>query len=512
MRASRDAPLPVSFVQEAIWSYCQTPEVSALNVLAKICQITGPLDFTALRECLNYIVRRHEILRTTFDLLDGEPVQIVHRAEPIFLSIVQAAAGGDPKKEAERIIKDETSRILDLTQGPLIRFSLLRFDDKTHWFFCVCHHLLSDAWSTRLFYKEVALLYEARFKGRPPPLPEFEPLQYGDYACWERKILRRDGSDYQEAIGWWKEHFQRTPGRQLPWARKNLRSDGSGYQRAIAWWKNHFRKEPARLELPFRRPRSLTGIDPSEGTIDWPVELELEERLDLLSRSSGRSLFSVWLAALSALLTIETGQSDIIIGTYMTSRRRHPSLSNMIGCFANLVALRFQCEPARLFSDWLFEVSSLVAAAQERCEIPHTELSNVLQGLGVSQPELQLIFHAPMGTRRVDMEFASLELIGLDLRTRIKMPWGFKLELHKSHFQICRAYFNAEIYDPVGVRGFLRRLCQLLDALARHPDVSIANLVGSVGECASSNEGEPCEESEPALRTSRDLKPRQTCD
>jgi Condensation domain len=164
---------------------------------------------------------------------------------------------------------------------------------------------------------------------------------------------------------------------------KFLRSDGSGYQRAIAWWKNHFRKEPARLELPFRRPRPLTGIDPSEGTIDWPVELELEERLDLLSRSSGRSLFSVWLAALGALLAIESGQSDIVIGTYMTSRRRHPSLSNMIGCFANLVALRFQCEPARLFSDWLSDVSSLVAAAQERCEIPHTELSNVLQALGV---------------------------------------------------------------------------------------------------------------------------------
>jgi len=486
VRVSRNAPLPLSFIQEAILSYCQTPADSAHNVQAKICQIIGPLDVTALRDCLNYIVRRHEILRTTLTLLDEQPFQIVERADPILLSIFQTPSGGDPKKEAERIIKDESSRILDLTQGPLIRFSLLRFDENKHWFFWVCHHLLSDAWSIKLFYKELALLYEARSEGRPPPLPEYEPLQYADYAYWQRETLRRDGLDYQEAIGWWMQHFRRNPSqRELPWAgkilRKILRSDGPGYEQAIAWWRD-FRKEPARIELPFKRPRPLTGLDPSEGIIDWPVGLELEERLDLLSRSSGTSLFVVWLAALSALLAIETGQSDVIIGTYITTRRRQPPLYNIIGCFANLVALRFPCEAARLFSDWLSEVRSLLALAQERCEISHKELSNMLQGLGVPSPELRVIFHATTGTRRVNMQFAGLELVGLDLNIRTRMPWGFNVELLNSHLQICRAYFNAEIYDPVGVRKFLRRLCNFLDAVARHPDVSIGNLVGSVGE------------------------------
>jgi hypothetical protein len=474
--------VPVSFAQEAILSYCQTPEDSARNVLVRTCKIIGPLDVTVLRDCLNNVVRRHEILRTTFSFPHGQPVQIVHQAEPILLSILQGDSEGNPTKEAERIIEEETLRVLDPTQGPLIRFSLLRFDDKTHWFFFVCHHLLADAWSIRLFFNEVVVLYQARFEGRPPPLPECEPLQYADYAYWQREILRRDGSDYQEAIDWWMGHFQLKAARHLRWARKILRSDGSQLaQRAIAWWKEHFQRKPARLwlELPFKRPRLLPGLDPSEGIVGWPLDLELEERLDLLSRSSGTSLFSIWLAALSALLAIETAHSDIIIGTYMTSRRGDPNLRNLIGCFVNLVALRLQCDPARLFSDWLSEVRSLVAAAKARCEIPHQEISNVVQGLGGAPPELQLIFHAPMEMRRVDMQFADLELVGSDLHTRTRMPWGFSIELHKSDLQICRAYFNAETYDPAGVRAFLRRLCELLDALARHPDESIGNLVGS---------------------------------
>jgi Condensation domain len=480
VKVSRDAPLPVSLAQQTILSYCKTSEDNARYVQSKIYQIIGPLDITALRDCLNYIVGRHEILRTTFGVVNGEPVQIVHPAKPILLSVFEAAPGGDLKKDAVSIIKEETSRTSDLTQGPLIRFSLLRIDEDKHWFFRICHHLLWDAWSTRLFHKELALLYEAWFEGRPPPLPEFEPLQYADHASWQRKILRRNGADYQEAIAWWKEHFQSHPARnELPWHRKILRRNGAVYQEAIAWWKEHFQRDRARLELPFRRQVPLLGLDPTDGTIDWPVDLELEQRLNWLSRTNGTTLFVVWLAALVALLAAETGQSDIIVGTNMTSRRSHPALRDMIGCFSNLVALRFHCDPATPFSEWLFEVRSSVTAAQERCEIPYKELRNALRGLGVPSPEMQVIFQAPMGTGRVDMQFGGLELCGLDLYTRSRMPWGFSIDLRKCHLQICQAYFDAGIYDPVAVRQFLGRLCEVLDAFAQHPDVSIGDLVGS---------------------------------
>ena len=183
-------------------------------------------------------------------------------------------------------------------------------------------------------------------------------------------------------------------------------------------------------------------------------------------------MFVIWLAALVAFLAAETGQSDIIVGTYMSSRR-HPSLRNKIGCFAHFVALRFQCDPARPFSDWLSEIQSWVTAAQDRCEIPNVELRSVLHGLGVPAPEVQVIFRAPMGTGRVEMHFAGLELFGIDLCTETTMPSNFRIDLLKIPHQICRGYFDAEIYDPKGVRQFLGRLCEFLEALARHPSLSI---------------------------------------
>jgi hypothetical protein len=480
VKVSRDAPLPVSLAQQAMLSYCNTFEDSAAYVLAKIYQIVGPLDIGGLRNCLNYIVGRHEILRTTFGVVNGEPVQIVHPANSISLSIFDAAPGEDLKKYAAWIVKEETSRTSDLTQDPLIRFALLRFEENKHWFFRISHHLLWDAWSTRLFHKELALLYEAWFEGRPPPLSEFEPFQYADHASWQRKVLRRNGAAYQETIAWWKEHFQRHPSRpELPWHRKILHRNGAVYRKVITWWNEHFQQDRVRLELPFRRQAPLLGLDPTDGTIGWAVDLELEQRVNRLSRNNGSTIFVVWLAALVALLAAETGQSDIVVGTYMTNRRRHPALHNMIGCFANLVALRFQWDPAKPFSDWLSEVRSCVTAAQERCEIPHKELRNELRGLGIPPPELQVIFQAPMGTGQVNMQFADLKVCGLDLNIRSRMPWGFSIELRKRHPQICQAYFDAGIYDPVGVRQFLGRLCDLLDAFAQHPDVSIGDLVGS---------------------------------
>jgi non-ribosomal peptide synthetase component F len=206
------------------------------------------------------------------------------------------------------------------------------------------------------------------------------------------------------------------------------------------------------------------------------VDLKLEQRLNWLSRTNGTTLFVVWLAALVALLAAETGRRDIIIGTNMTSRRRHPALRNMIGCFANLVALRFQFDPETPFNNWLFEVRSSVTAAQEHCEIPHKELKNMLRDLGVAPPELQVVFIAPVGTGRVDMQFAGLEFCELDLYTGSRMPWGLTIDLRKRQLQICRAYFDAGIYDPVGVRRFLGRLCKLLDAFAQYPDVPIGDL------------------------------------
>ena len=307
VRVSRDGPLPLSLAQESIWTYSQTPERSAAYALGMRDHILGPLDVGVLRDCLSDIVRRHEVLRTTYAVQDGQPVQIIHPAEPVALPVFDVGAESEPKEATARIIKAEMARVADLTQGPLARFSLVRFSENEHWLLRIYHHILWDAWSAKLMFGELALLYSAKIDGAAAPILEPERLQVADYAAWQRKYFRPDGPVYQETIAWWKKQFQ---------------------------------QQPPMPDLPFKRPAPLAGVDRAEGVIIWPVDLELAQRLNRLRQQEGATLYTVWLAALVALLAAETGQPDIIVGSYVANRRRE--VQNMIGYFTNLATLSFR--------------------------------------------------------------------------------------------------------------------------------------------------------------------------
>jgi acyl carrier protein len=443
-RVSRDQPLPLSFSQESIWKYSQAPENTAAYVLGMSDHIFGALDVEVLRECLDTIVKRHEILRTTFDVVDGNPVQVIHPAEPIALPVFDVSAEMAPNEAAANIMKAEMARVVDLTKMPLARFFLVRIGENEHRLIRVCHHILWDAWSTKLLLGELALLYSAKVEGTAPPLPANEPLQIADHASWQRKVLRRDGPAYQEAIAWWKERFQ---------------------------------QQPPMPDLPFKRPAPLGGLDPADGLIMWPVDGELTQRLTRLGQQEGSTPYQLWLAALVALLAAEIGQSGVTVGSYMTNRRR-AKLQNMIGCLTNLAVLGFQVDDAMPFSDWLSEVRSHTTAAEARCEIPHEELRTRLQDLGGALPEVSVIFGAQLGFTRADSHFAGLRVTRPDMAKTATMPWGFSIGLHEhDDRQQCRISFNACIYDPVGVRQFIGRLLGLLNATTRHPDRPIGELL-----------------------------------
>ena len=177
--------------------------------------ILGPLDVGVLRDCLSDIVRRHEILRTTYAFRDGQPVQIIHPAEPVALPVFDVGAESEPKEAAARILRAEMARVADLTQGPLARFSLVRFSENEHWLLRICHHILWDAWSAKLIFGELALLYSAKIDGAADQILEPEPLQVADYAVWQRKYFRPDGPLYQETIAWWKNAI-RSNSRRCP--------------------------------------------------------------------------------------------------------------------------------------------------------------------------------------------------------------------------------------------------------------------------------------------------------
>jgi acyl carrier protein len=442
MRIAREGRLPLSLGQESMWRYSQTPRTSAAYTLGLSDQFFGPLDVAALRESLSRMVQRHEILRTTYPGRRGAPAALIHPAEPVLLPLFDVSGEANPKETAAQIIKAELAKVVDVARGPLIRFSLVRLGHDEHWLLRVCHHMLWDLWSTGVFLDELAQLYNACIEGKVAAPPASEPLQFVDYAAWQRQAMRRGGPAYQSEVAWWKARWQKPVG--MP-------------------------------DLPFKRSKPLADVDPADSVIRWPVDGSLAECVTRLRRREGTTPFVVWLAALVALLAAENRRPGVVVGTYAANRRR-PEVQNMIGCFVNLVTLGFHVEPAMSFRRWLSEVRTEVAAAEAHCELPHAELQAELKKSGVAPPPVSLIFGVRQA--RADTRFAGLRLVRPDLQRLDVTPWGFSIGvLEYEEAPMCRAIFDARIYDPAEVRRFLRRLCDLLAAVSQEPDRPLGELL-----------------------------------
>jgi acyl carrier protein len=442
---TRGGPLPLSLAEESIWNYSQSSGTSAAYALSMRDRFLGKLDIGALRDCLSEIVRRHEILRTTFSVLDGKPVKIVHPAEPVALPVIDLRHDPAGDDAVAQLIKADRAKVTDLSRLPLIRFTLIRMSDDEYCLIRVCHHILWDPWSAQVLLDEIAVLYVAKVERKASPLPVREPLQMIDYAAWQRQRLRPDGEPYRATIAWYKERFER-----------NI----------------------AMPDLPFQRASPLTGLDPIEGVISWPLDAALEKRLSVLKTDAGVTLYTVWLAALVALLAAETGQPSVVIGSYVTNRRRI-ELQNMIGCFSNLITLGFRVDFVRSFRQFLSDVRAYVTAAQAHGDIPHEELRRTLRQMGVELPTVSVIFGTLLGQLRKDRHFAGLTVARPPPRTPVAaMPWGFTLDLHEyDDGQQLTASFDAGRHDPVGVRCFIARLFDFLDAVSLSSDRSIGELV-----------------------------------
>ena len=413
-RVRRDKPWPLSFAQERIWKYhSQNPKAYALGMSD---EILGPLDIEVLLECLSAIVERHEILRTTFQLVEGLPAQIVHAAKPVALPVIELSPGSDLEEETAHVIQAELPKVCDLACAPLARFSLLRVNDVHHRLLRVYPHILADAWSTEVLLGELAALYEARLEGQVLQRPEPAPVQYADYAAWQRRTFHPGSVAYEQTIEWWKQRF-------MP-----------------SW--------PA-LALPFKRQSPITGLHPDDGRVRLRVDAGLAQRLDQLRRGRTTTVYVIWLSTLVALLSAQTNQSELAIGAYVTTRRR-PDLQNVVGDFTSLAILGFRCDLTMSFHDWLDEVRHCVAQTEQHSAIPHDLLRNDVPGL----PQVEIIFGEAMDYGR-SRTFANLTMRRLKPVRIPSMPWGFSLSADRSpEGQSCVAYFDAGIHDPAAVRHF----------------------------------------------------------
>ncbi|HUB87951.1 MAG TPA: condensation domain-containing protein, partial [Verrucomicrobiae bacterium] len=442
-RAPRDVPLPLSFAQERCWKHSQTPEGSLGYSMALSYRIRGPLNPDVLRESMSFLVRRHEILRTTFDDVGGQLSQIVHPAEPMPLPVVDFSGAPDAEEKAALLLQQESRRLFDLKRLPLLRFILVRIRENEHWLLRLGHHIIFDAWSWTIYFRELGQVYEAKLRGEAPALPEFEPLQYGDYAAQQRRDLNPDGVAYREMV---------------------------------AWWGNQFAGNPAPVKLPFQRLWQSRRAVPDDGHIWWGIRPDVSQRLDLIASQEGATHYLIRLAAFVALLSEKAGGRDVILGTYVTERSRLET-QNMIGYFVNLVTLRLRCDLARPFREWLSVVQKIAGEAQAHAEIPYDQLCEELRRQGTKPPEFTIIFS--VATHTAPVHFGGLELAWQN-RLMATMHWGFCVTLNQHDEEnLCRAAFDARIYNPAGVRKWLNRYAQLLEAIAANPDRSVGELLAA---------------------------------
>lgn len=442
VRVPREGPLPLSFHQERIWKYSRTPRGAIGYTSARRHLIRGPLNVAVLRDCMTYLARRHDSLRTTFTMMDGRPVQVIHPSAPEPLPLIDLSGTVDSEERSDQLFSEEVRRPMDLERGPLMRFMLVRLRENEHHLFRIGHHIIDDAWSWDVYFRELGIIYEAKLRAEKPPLPEFESLQYADYAVWQRQVLGPETEAYRVALMWWKERFA---------------------------------APPPPLELPFRRPSPLPDADPGEGSLQMAYDADIARRLNQVEREVRATFFVLRLAAFVALVAAESGQPDVVLGTYATNRNRVET-QKMFGFFSNMVTLRFHCGGDMTFRDWVTLVGVLTSEFQARGEIPYEQLCEDLHKLGACPPEIRVIFQTDV--RLDNPGFGGLDVTKL-VRRGAFMPWGFKIVFYRGGgvAEMCRTSFDARLYEPSGVRQFVSRLVGFLDLASRQPDLPLARLL-----------------------------------
>jgi hypothetical protein len=383
---------------------------------------------------VDHIVQRHEVLRTTFGESDGSTAAIVHPAEPAKVPLIDLRGDPDPRARAHELLGEEAAIPFALDERPLLRLRLLRLADREHLLLHLTHHIISDGWSWRVFFDELEALYEADRRGEPAPLSEEPPLQYVDFAAWQRSWL--------------------SPG--LP-----------RYEQEVAWWQDRLRSCPPEQPLPFARRAPRPDAAAADGVIWWGLEPDLSRALDLLGRETGATRFMVRLAAFSATLARSTDADDLVVGTYMTNRGMR-ELQTMFGFFSNLTALRLRFDGSLGLREWVERVRATVLATRGNAEIPYSELCSELSEAGAPAPAIRVIFNiADVPPPR---SFGGLELIPAGRRFTA-MPWEFTFTVDQwDEAARCRATFDARKHDPRGVQRFIDDYRRLAGEGCARPD------------------------------------------
>ncbi|RQP21152.1 condensation domain-containing protein, partial [Piscinibacter terrae] len=338
--AARDSALPLSFAQQRLWFLAQMPGVSEAYHIPLGLSLRGRLDRSALRRALDRIVARHEVLRTTFEVVDGAPVQRIAAADIGFaLEDIDLRHHEDPQAQVQHHAEEEAARPFDLQAGPLVRGRLLCLGEHEHVLLATMHHVISDGWSLGLLTSELSSLYVAFSQGAADPLAPLG-VQYADFAAWQRQ-----------------------------------RADAGELAIQSAFWKRTLAGAPPLLELPMDRPRP-SEQDHAGASVVLTLDRSLVAELKALCAAQGATLFMALLAGWALLLGRLSGARDLVIGTPVANRNR-TELEPLIGLFVNTLALRVELDDASTVEDLLRQVKSRSLEAQQHQDLPFEQVVDI---------------------------------------------------------------------------------------------------------------------------------------
>jgi amino acid adenylation domain-containing protein len=441
-RRKRENHCVLSFDQERLWIIDQMePGNPAYNIYSA-SRLIGPLNPAVMERAVNELIKRHEILRTTFSLVEGEPVMVIHPACELklaFLDISSAPCEGRLQEAIARVNR-ETNLPFDLERGPLVRAGLIKLDEGDHVIYFTLHHAITDRWSGALIEQEMVAHCLAIIEVRPAPLPAVE-IQFADFAEWQRNWLQ-----------------------------------GEVLEAEMSYWRMQLEGAPLVLDLPTDRPRPpFQTFRGSRELISIP--LEILQPLKAMTQREGATMFMCLLAAYNSLLSRYTGQEDILIGLALANRHR-PETENMLGYLLSMVAIRSRFSAAFGFRQLLGIVRAASVGAFAHVDFP---LGALIQELKASpdpsrNPLFQVAYIYLDFPLETGIEFLNIKAEPLDIDNGAAR-FDVTLALTELPDRLEALFeYNTDLFDAETIRRMLDHLNRMLEGIVADPDIPLRDI------------------------------------
>ncbi|MCL1465995.1 non-ribosomal peptide synthetase [Argonema galeatum] len=431
---------PASFAQQRLWFFDRLAPGNPFYNVSTAVRLKGCLNLTALEQTFNEIVRRHETLRTTFVMVEGQPVQAIAPSLTIPLPVInlQNRSLTEQETETRRLTIHEAKHPFNLAEGPLLRVTLLQLSEKEYVLLLNLHHIVADGWSIGVLIKELGILYTAFVKKQLSPLPEL-PLQYADFAEWQRQWLQ-----------------------------------GEVLETQLAYWRQHLNGITI-LNLPTNRPRP--AIQTYRGTKQFlTISPFLSKALESLNQQENVTLFMTLLAAFQTLLYRYTGQEDIAVGSPIANRNLS-EIEALIGFFVNSLVLRTDLSGNPTFRELLSRVKEVAMGAYAHQDLPFEKLVEVLH------PERDLsrnpLFQVSFSLQNTPVEALylpelTLSLLEVDTGTaKLDLEFHLWSDLESLKVQVV---YSTDLFDDTTITRMLGHFQTLLESIVANPEYRVSEL------------------------------------